>query len=75
MSWWRRPPVPPTNARIIGPDGKVIVVEFVYAGKRGGLHQWVSAYPIAIPHDPNYELHVDVMPAHTELILGIDVIG
>lgn len=65
---WRRPPAkPPTNVRVVTPDGEVIPLECVYIGWNGRCHMW--EVPWTLPTIPS-ALIADELPPHTGITMS-----
>ncbi len=64
---FRKPPRPPENVRVEYPDGRVVPVECVYRGRRGGVHEWEAVLLVAA--EPGMRVCVDVLPPRTSVVL------
>jgi hypothetical protein len=70
-AWWRPLATPPENVRAVFPDGRVVPVELVYEGWRGGVHEWHAVIDVAL--EPGAGLALDMLPGHTSVNLRVAI--
>jgi hypothetical protein len=72
VRWLRRgrkvEPRPPANVRVEYPDGRVVPLECVYLGDRGGLHTWAAV--LVVEAEDGMRLCCDALPPRTGVVVA-----
>ncbi len=63
-------PEPPTDVRLVAPDGTERPVEVGYVGTHGGMAVWANAHPLPAGLAPGWRMTIGVLPARTAIRLG-----
>lgn len=69
---FRKPPIPPTDVRIVYLDGTSRGVEVKYNGKYKGQHIWLITEPASMLSDnPPVGIHIGELPGRSSVELEL----